>query len=101
MNKKFVVRLSAEERGVCQESSKHLKGSAPQFRRAQIVLKAQADGPGWADVKIAGAFHCRVQTSENLRTCLVREGWARALDGKKRPESPRRASMMATPTATR
>jgi hypothetical protein len=88
MNKKFVVRLSDEERGVCQELIKNLTGSAQKFRRAQILLKADADGLGWADVKIAEAFNCRVQTIENLRKRLVMEGFALALDGKKRPEPP-------------
>ena len=49
MNKKYVVRLSDEERGVCQEIIKNLKGSSQKFRRAQILLKADADGPGWSD----------------------------------------------------
>jgi len=88
MNKKFVVRLSDEERGVCQEFIKPLKGAAQKFRRAQILLKADADGPGWADVKIAEAFNCRVPTIENLRKRLVMEGFELALDGKKRPEPP-------------
>jgi hypothetical protein len=59
MNTKFVVRLSAEERVVCQEIIKHLKGAAQKFRRARRLLKADADGPGWADVKIAEAFNGR------------------------------------------
>jgi Homeodomain-like domain len=88
MNKKFVVRLSDEEHGVCQELIKNLKGSAQKFRRTQILLKADADGPGWADVKIAEAFNCRVQTIENLRKRLVMEGFELALDGTKRPEPP-------------
>ena len=88
MIKKYIVRLSDEERGVCQEIIKHLKGSSQKFRRAQMLLKADADGPGWSDVKIAEAFNCRVQTSENLRKRLVTEGFALALDGKKRPEPP-------------
>src|SRR6266571_3485990 len=88
MNKMFVVRLSDEERGVCQEIIKHRKGSSQKFRRAQILLKADADGPGWTDVRIADAFNCRVQTIENLRKRLVTEGFDLALDGKKRQEPP-------------
>lgn len=88
MNKKYVVRLSDEERGVCQEIVKNLKGSSQKFRRAQILLKADADGPEWTDAKIADAFQCRVQTVENLRKCVVVESFGRALDGKKRAESP-------------
>ena len=88
MNKKYVVRLSAEERGVCQEIIKNRKGSSQKFRRAQILLQADADGPGWPDVQIAEAFNCRVQTIENLRKRLVTEGFTLALDGKKRQEPP-------------
>src|SRR5713101_9571065 len=88
MHKKFVVRLSDEERGVCQEIIKHLKGSSQTFRRAQILLKTDADGPAWPDVRTAEAFHCRVHTIENLRKRLVTEGFAWALEGKKRQEPP-------------
>src|SRR6478735_1443323 len=88
MNKKYIVRLSDEERGVCQEVVKKLKGSSQKVRRAQILLKADADGPGWSDLKIADAFNCGVQTVENLRKRLVTEGFDLALDGKKRQEPP-------------
>ena len=88
MNKKFIVRLSDEERGVCQEIVRRLKGSSEKVRRAQILLKADADGPGWADAKIAEAFHCRVQTVENLRQRLVREGFEAAVERKQRATPP-------------
>lgn len=88
MNKQYVVRLSDEERSVCQDIIKNLKGSSQRFRRAQILLKADADGPGWPDVKIAEAFPCRVQTIENLRKRLVTGSFEQALDGKKRQEPP-------------
>ena len=88
MNKKFIVRLSAEERPACQEVVNRLKGSSQKVRRAQILLKADADGPGWTDSRIAEAFSCRVQTIENLRKRLVLEGFELALEGKKRQEPP-------------
>ena len=88
MHKKFIVRLSEEERGVCQEIIKKLKGSSQKVRRAQMLLKADADGPGWPDGRIAEAFNCRTQTIENLRKRLVTEGFEVAVDGKKRPEPP-------------
>jgi len=65
MYKKYIVRLSDEERQVCQGVVKKLKGSSQKVRRAQILLKADADGPNWTDVRIAEAYHCRVQTIEN------------------------------------
>lgn len=86
MNKKFIVRLSEEERAVCRDVIKKLKGSSQKVRRAQILLKADANGPGWTDAKITEAFNCRVQTVENLRKRLVTEGFERALEGKQRQE---------------
>ena len=93
MNKKYIVRLSDEERGVCQQIIKTLTGSSQKFRRAQILLKADADGPGWLDIKIAEAFNCRVQTIENVRKRLVTEGFALALHGQQRQEPPTRPKL--------
>jgi len=89
MYKKYIVRLSDEERQVCQEVVKKLKGSSQKVRRAQILLQADADGPNWPDVRIAEAYHCRVQTIENLRKRLVTEGFETALNGKTRESPPR------------
>ena len=88
MNKKYIVRLSDEERGVCQQIIKKLQGSSQKFRRAQILLKADADGPGWSDSKIAEAFNCRVQTIEHIRKRLVTGGFDLALHGQTRQEPP-------------
>jgi len=88
MNKKFIVRLSEQERQVCQEVVKKLKGTSQKVRRAQILLKADADGPCWTDARIAEAFSCRVQTIENLRKRLVTEGFENALNGKEREAPP-------------
>lgn len=93
MYKKYVVRLSDEERQVCQEVVKKLKGSSQKVRRAQILLKADADGPNWIDTRIAEAYSCRVQTIENLRKRLVTEGFETALNGIKR-ESPPTAPLL-------
>jgi Homeodomain-like domain len=88
MYKKYIVRLSDEERRICQEVVKKLKGSSQKARRAQILLKADAAGLGWTDAKIAEAFNCRVQTIETVRKRLVLEGFELALDGKKRQTPP-------------
>jgi hypothetical protein len=77
--KKYVVRLSDEERQVCQDVVKKPNGSSQKVRWAQILLKADADGSNWIDARIADAFHCRVQTIENLRKRLVTEGFEAAL----------------------
>ncbi len=87
MNKKYIVRLSDEERQSCQDVVKKLKGTSQKVRRAQILLKADADGPAWIDTRIAEAFNCRVQTIENLRKRVVTKSFDLALDGKTR-ENP-------------
>ena len=88
MNKKYIVRLSDKEREVCRDVIKRLKGSSQKVRRAQMLLKADADGPAWTDAKIADAYNCRVQTVENLRKRLVTESFEIALNGKKREKPP-------------
>jgi hypothetical protein len=84
MQKKYVVRLSAEERGELREVIRKLKGTSQKVRRAQILLKADADGPAWTDERIAEAFSCRVQTVEKIRQRLVERGFRETLDGAKR-----------------
>jgi hypothetical protein len=88
MNKKYIVRLSDEERGVCQEIVKRLKGTSEKVKRAQILLKADVNGPAWPDAKIAEAFDCRVQTIETLRKRLVTEGFEAAVERKVRATPP-------------
>jgi hypothetical protein len=88
MNKKYIVRLSDEERGVCLDIVKRLKGSSEKVKRAQILLKADAEGPAWPDAKIAEAFGCRVQTVENLRKRLVTQGFEAAVERKPRATPP-------------
>ena len=55
MNKKYIVRLTDEERKVCEAVIKDQKGKSEKLRRAQILLKADVDGPGWKDEKISEA----------------------------------------------
>ena len=88
MHKKDTVRLSVAERGVCQEIVQRLKGTSEKVKRAQMRLKADADGPEWSDIKIAEAYDCRVQTVETVRKRLVTEGFEVALERKKRSTAP-------------
>ena len=85
MEKKYIVRLTDEERGVLEGVVKKLKGTSQKVRRAQILLKADADGPAWTDKQIAEAFSCRTKTVENIRQRLVERGFSETLEGKKRP----------------
>lgn len=93
MLKKYVVRLTVQERGILREVVRKLKGSSTKVRRALILLKADVDGPSWTDRRIAEAFDCRTQTVENIRQRLVCQGFDAALD-KQKPESPPRARIL-------
>lgn len=88
MNKKYIVRLTDEERGSLQEVIRKLKGTSQKVRRAQILLKADQDGPAWTDKQIADAFDCRTKTVENIRQRLVEGGFQETLEGKKRANPP-------------
>ena len=88
MQKKYIVRLSDEERDTLREVVKKLKGTSQKVRRAQILLKADANGPSWSDDRIADAFACRTRTVEKVRQRLVERGFNETLDGKKRATPP-------------
>ena len=89
MPKKYIVRLSDAERAVLDEFIKKLKGTSQKVRRAQLLLKADADGPAWTDARIAEAFTCRTQTVENLRERFATSGFDETLEGKARTTPPR------------
>jgi hypothetical protein len=86
MQKKYIVRLTEEERGTLTGVVKKLQGTSQKVRRAQILLKADADGPAWTDARIAEAFGGRTKTVENIRQRLVERGFAETLEGKTRAE---------------
>ena len=88
MAKKWIVRLSDAERIALAAVVKKLAGTSQKVKRAMILLKADADGPGWTDEKIAEAFSCRTRTVEKLRQRLVERGFAETLQGKVRAASP-------------
>ncbi len=88
-SKKYVVRLTDSERETLQRIVDKFKGTSQKVRRAQVLLKADADGPDWTDQKIADAFGCRTQTVENIRERFVTKGFEATLDGQKRLKAPR------------
>lgn len=88
MNKKYIVELTDDERSLLQDVVKKLKGTSQKVKRANILLKADAGGPGWTDAKIAEASDCRTKTVENVRQRFVLEGFDIALHGKKREKPP-------------
>ena len=89
MKKKYIVRLTDEERKTLRDLIRKLKDSSQKVRRANILLKADAEGPNWSDRKIADAFSCRTQTVESLRQRLVTDGFDVALCGRNQGKSPK------------
>ena len=88
MQKKYIVRLTDEERVELQDVIARLRGGSQKARRARMLLQADADGPAWTDARIADAFGCRRQTVESLRQRFVESGFRETLDGKRRAEPP-------------
>jgi hypothetical protein len=88
MNKKYIVRLTNPERDELAAVIKKLKGTSQKVRRAQILAKADANGPNWTDQRIADAFGCRTRAIEKLPQRLVERGFRETLDGVKRELPP-------------
>jgi hypothetical protein len=88
MQKIYVVRLTDQERDELGCVVKKLKGTGQKVRRAQILLKADADGPNWTDDRIAEAFSCRTRTVELIRQRLVERGFEETLHGAERAQPP-------------
>jgi len=88
MQKRYVVRLTDQERDELQGVVKKLKGTGQKVRRAQVLLKADADGPNWTDERIAEAFSCRTRTVEKIRQRLVERGFEETLHRVERAQPP-------------
>ena len=89
MNKKYIVRLTSDERKELEDVVSKGLAQAYKIKHANVVLKADADGPAWSDVEIAEAFCCHVRTVEGIRKRFVLEGLDAALGRKKRAMPPR------------
>jgi hypothetical protein len=88
--KKYIVRLSTEEKMILETVIKKSKGGSQKAKRAQILLKSDVNGSNWHDEKIAEAYGYQVRTIENVRKRLVTEGFEVTLSGKRPLNSPRK-----------
>jgi transposase len=93
MNKKYVVRLTAEERGQLEALVRRGKGQAYKIKHANIMLAVDADGPCWCDEKVAEAFSCHLGTVKNVRQRFVEDGLERALERKRQDKPSRERSL--------
>src|SRR5262244_4284012 len=88
--KKYVVRLSAQEREQLQALVRKGKGPARRLLKARILLKADVSegGPGWSDSKIIAALDTSASMLYRVRKQLVEEGFEAVLSRKPRTTPP-------------
>ena len=89
--KKYVVRLSGDERKQLNDLVHKGKRSAQLMTRARILLKADIgeEGEGWSDSQIAEALDCGLATVCRTRQQLVEEGFASVMIRKHQETSAR------------
>jgi Homeodomain-like domain len=75
--KRYVVRLSADEREQLNSLIHKGKRSAQVVTKARILLKADVSpaGEGWSDSRIAEAPDTNIATIQRTRRQLVEEGF--------------------------
>ena len=89
--KRYVVKLSDEERERLSTLVHVGKHPARQLTKARILLKADASeaGEGWSDSRIAAALDASIDTVARTRQQLVEEGFEAVLVRKHSPASAR------------
>jgi len=89
--KKYVVRLSSEERERLESLVRAGKSPAQLLTKARILLKADVSeaGEGWSDSAISVALDTSINNIGRLRRRLVEEGLEAALKRKHNPNSAR------------
>jgi hypothetical protein len=84
--KKYVVRLSGEERERLETLIRKGKSPARRLVKARILLKADVSevGEGWSDNRIIGALDTSPSLVYRVRKQLVEEGFEAVLSRKQR-----------------
>ena len=84
--KKYVVRLSGEERERLESLLRKGKSPAQRLLKARILLKADISesGEGWSDSRIIRALETSVSMVYRVRKQLVEEGFEAVLSRKQR-----------------
>ena len=91
--KKYVVRLTEEERGQLETLVRRGRAHSRKLLYARILLKADADGPDrWTDERIAQALEVSTATVARERRRFCEDGLEVALMPKK-PGRPRRRAL--------
>src|SRR5664280_2807955 len=84
--KKYVVRLSVEEREQLETLIRKGKSAAQRLLKARILLKADVSeaGEGWSDNRIIKALETNPSMIYRVRKQLVEEGFEAVLSRKQR-----------------
>src|SRR2546430_5638638 len=84
--KKYVVRLSSEEREQLEALIRKGKSPAQRLLKARILLKADVSeaGAGWSDSRIIKALETSPSMVYRVRKQLVEEGFEAVLSRKQR-----------------
>jgi len=92
MSKRYVVRLTANERVDLQRLVRAGKAAARKILHAHVLLQADEgpDGPGWHDTRISAALSVHPNTVAGIRERFVEQGLETALNRKKQ-DRPSRA----------
>jgi hypothetical protein len=90
--KKYVVKLSPEERDRLETLLRGGRHPAQRLTKARILLKADAGeaGEAWSDSQIAKALDTSLATIARTRQQLVEEGFEAVLTRKHSPNSARK-----------
>lgn len=84
MSKKYIVRLSAEEREELQQIIARRSSKSQQVRRAYILLASDVSGEHrYSDSQICSTYSVSIRTIERLRQRCVEEGLQAALQSRK------------------
>src|SRR5258708_25946562 len=84
--KRYVVRLSADEREQLEALIRKGKSPAQRLLKARILLKADVSesGEGWSDSRIIKALETSASMVYRVRKQLVEEGFEAVLSRKQR-----------------
>lgn len=88
MNKKYIVRLSPQEREQLEGLVSKGKANARKITHAQVLLRVDEKGPRFTDEEVAETFGVHVNTVRSIRERFVMEGLESALNRKKRATPP-------------
>lgn len=90
MAKKYVLKLTAEERTELEQLVKKGKAAGWKRQRAQALLQCDQGpaGPAWTDELVAAAYGCSTRSLESWRQQAVESGPLSLLQRKPRRAPP-------------